>query len=51
MLDLELMPEAGARTLWDVETLSDLSERPITTADHCFGCTAGAGGSGGGTIE
>ncbi len=51
MLDLELMPEAGARTLWDVETLSDLSERPITTADHCFGCTAGAGSSCGGTIE
>ncbi|MEN0110699.1 MAG: arsenosugar biosynthesis radical SAM (seleno)protein ArsS [Planctomycetota bacterium] len=37
------------RRLWDV-TLDELRERPIRTAGHCFGCTAGSGSSCGGAI-
>lgn len=36
--------EAGAKKLWDF-TAADLLDRPIRTASHCFGCTAGAGSS------
>lgn len=35
--------------LWDVDADS-LEDREIMTADHCFGCTAGAGSSCGGAI-
>ncbi len=35
--------------LWDL-TDRDLSGRPIATGDHCFGCTAGAGSSCGGSL-
>ncbi len=31
--------------IWDLDDLSILDERPIATAGHCFGCTAGAGSS------
>lgn len=37
------------RHLWDVP-LDELRERPIRTAAHCFGCTAGAGSSCGGSL-
>jgi radical SAM/Cys-rich protein len=33
------------RTLWDVENLAELASGPIAIADHCYGCTAGAGSS------
>ena len=33
------------RTIWEVRDLGDLAGRPIATADHCFGCTAGSGSS------
>ncbi len=36
--------------LWDLDPLQ-LNGRQITTAAHCFGCTAGAGSSCGGAIE
>jgi len=51
MLELGLAPSAGARTLWDIESLDELAEREIATAEHCFGCTAGAGSSCGGSID
>lgn len=46
------MPMGGraARFLWDLDP-TDLEGAPITTASHCFGCTAGAGSSCGGAIE
>ena len=47
---LALPLAAGPRTIWDVEDLSALEGRPITTAEHCFGCTAGAGSSCGGAL-
>jgi radical SAM/Cys-rich protein len=35
--------------LWDID-LDTVENREIMTADHCFGCTAGAGSSCGGAI-
>jgi radical SAM/Cys-rich protein len=34
-----------ALTIWDLEALETLQNRPIATGRHCFGCTAGAGSS------
>jgi radical SAM/Cys-rich protein len=39
-----------AQTLWDIDTLTELSDKPIATGSHCFGCTAGAGSSCGGAL-
>jgi len=36
--------------LWDV-TPESMASQPILTANHCFGCTAGAGSSCGGALE
>jgi len=40
----------GAAHLWDIDP-RNLEGRPIRTAAHCFGCTAGAGSSCGGVLE
>ncbi len=40
----------AAITVWDVDDLGALAGGPIATAEHCFGCTAGAGSSCGGTL-
>jgi radical SAM/Cys-rich protein len=45
MLDMELEHAGGAATVWDIETFTGWAGRRITTAGHCFGCTAGAGSS------
>lgn len=42
-------PGMSKHKLWDISA-SDLAERSIGTANHCFGCTAGSGSSCGGTI-
>jgi radical SAM/Cys-rich protein len=42
-------PDKSGIFLWDVNPDS-LTNREITTGDHCFGCTAGAGSSCGGAI-
>jgi radical SAM/Cys-rich protein len=47
MLEIPL-PAAKPPTIHDVESLDELAGRPIATASHCFGCTAGAGSSCGG---
>ncbi len=45
------LPMPGTeRTLWDLESVEDLEGCGITTASHCFGCTAGAGSSCGGRL-
>jgi radical SAM/Cys-rich protein len=49
MLELPL-PGRGPRTVWDVDDLGTLNGLPIATAEHCFGCTAGAGSSCGGAL-
>ncbi len=44
MLGLNLDGQDAPLKLWDVD-LEALSETPIRTGPHCFGCTAGAGSS------
>ncbi len=48
MLELE-MTEGASRTIFDFDSNS-LRNRKIATADHCYGCTAGAGSSCGGSV-
>ena len=48
---LELPTPGPARSIWELDDLSQLEGRPIATASHCFGCTAGAGSSCGGAIS
>ena len=49
MLDLPLGGKAC--TIWEVSDLAGLEGNHIETARHCFGCTAGAGSSCGGTLR
>ncbi|MEM9295799.1 MAG: arsenosugar biosynthesis radical SAM (seleno)protein ArsS [Planctomycetota bacterium] len=42
-------PGFEGRKLWEV-SIDELNERVIGTADHCYGCTAGAGSSCGGAL-
>lgn len=48
---LELPLGAKVKNIWDLESFSELNQRPITFADHCYACTAGAGSSCGGALE
>ncbi|MFN2502254.1 MAG: arsenosugar biosynthesis radical SAM (seleno)protein ArsS [Pyrinomonadaceae bacterium] len=48
MLDIQV-EAAGTETIYDFE-IGKLAARRIATADHCFGCTAGAGSSCGGAV-
>lgn len=47
---LELPLAGRRRSLWDIESLTDIERGPIAFADHCYGCTAGAGSSCGGSL-
>ena len=47
-LDLPAMSSKGTY-LWEIKP-EELTHRPITTGDHCFGCTAGSGSSCGGSL-
>ncbi len=40
----------GTRTIWDIQSLDGLEGKRIATGIHCFGCTAGAGSSCGGSL-
>jgi radical SAM/Cys-rich protein len=44
-LSLPLGDSPARPTIWDVERLDALAGGAIATAEHCFGCTAGAGSS------
>ena len=44
------IPVPGRPTVWDIDSFEALENRRIATAGHCFGCTAGAGSSCGGTL-
>ncbi len=48
MLDIEA---PGHRTIWEIESFSELAHCKIATDNHCFGCTAGAGSSCGGSLQ
>ncbi|OFZ30077.1 MAG: radical SAM protein [Bdellovibrionales bacterium RIFCSPHIGHO2_01_FULL_40_29] len=47
---LELPLGAGRKTLWDLTSFDELENKPITFANHCYACTAGAGSSCGGAL-
>ncbi len=47
---LELPLGANRPTLWDISSFDELKEKPITFANHCYACTAGAGSSCGGAL-
>lgn len=42
--------QQGKTTIWDVDSLDQFVGDKIATADHCYGCTAGAGSSCSGSI-
>lgn len=42
---LELSLGGRRRTLWDIDSLTDIEREPIALANHCYGCAAGAGSS------
>jgi MoaA/NifB/PqqE/SkfB family radical SAM enzyme len=44
------LPEPRRGTIWEIDSFEELAPAPIATADHCFGCTAGAGSSCGGKL-
>jgi len=50
MLEMPLHREGHALTTRDIESFDEIDELPIATADHCFGCTAGAGSSCAGAV-
>ena len=50
MVDLPLGAARGPRFLWELDP-AQLAGETIAVADHCFGCTAGAGSSCGGALE
>lgn len=47
---LEIPPTGPLKTIWDIQRFEDIQNQPITFADHCYGCTAGAGSSCGGSL-
>jgi len=50
MMDMRICDEEGRGLfLWDIDP-RQLQGRRIATAEHCFGCTAGAGSSCGGSL-
>ncbi len=52
MLEIPLARGAAGtpRTVFELSDCSMLANRPIATAAHCFGCTAGSGSSCGGAL-
>jgi radical SAM/Cys-rich protein len=52
MLDIPTSTVSAARpTIWDIESLGDLNRGNIAVENHCYGCTAGAGSSCGGSLS
>lgn len=47
---LEIPVGGRCRTIWDIESFEELNHGFIATGVHCFGCTAGAGSSCGGSL-
>mgnify|MGYP003384997919 CR=1 FL=1 len=39
------IPLHTPRTLWDINSFTELQDNPIETNKHCYGCTAGTGSS------
>jgi radical SAM/Cys-rich protein len=48
---LELGIGGAARTIWEMESFSELAGKRIATGQHCFACTAGNGSSCKGSLQ
>jgi radical SAM/Cys-rich protein len=48
MMDLET---PSGKTIWEVDSFAALAHNEVATGSHCFGCTAGAGSSCGGSLQ
>ncbi len=48
---VELPLGGGTRTVWEIDSLDELTGAPVATAAHCYGCTAGAGSSCSGALQ
>ncbi|MCB0341603.1 MAG: arsenosugar biosynthesis radical SAM protein ArsS [Bdellovibrionales bacterium] len=48
MLDLPLAFEK--QSIWDIQSLTEIIDKPIALGDHCYGCAAGSGSSCGGAL-
>lgn len=42
---LEIPADLKTTTLWDIQSINDFKNKNIALANHCYGCTAGAGSS------
>lgn len=51
MLDIGMGESGKSLTIWDLDSLTGLAGSRIATGSHCFGCTAGAGSSCGGSLQ
>jgi radical SAM/Cys-rich protein len=51
MLDIGIGQSGKSLTIWDLDSLTGLAGSRIATGSHCFGCTAGAGSSCGGSLQ
>ena len=51
MLDIDMWESGKARTIWNLDSFTGLAGNRIVTGSHCFGCTAGAGSSCGGSLQ
>ena len=49
MIDLSV-PGHSNSNIWEIESFDSFLDRRISVADHCYGCTAGAGSSCGGAV-
>jgi radical SAM/Cys-rich protein len=47
---LEIPVGGTPRTVWTIKSLDEFVNQKISVADHCYGCTAGAGSSCGGAV-
>ncbi|MCB0408276.1 MAG: arsenosugar biosynthesis radical SAM protein ArsS [Bdellovibrionales bacterium] len=48
MLDLPM--GTGQKNVWEISSFDEFYDKPITFANHCYACTAGAGSSCGGAL-
>ena len=48
---LEIPMANTPQTIWDIVSLESFNQGSIALADHCYGCTAGAGSSCGGQLN
>lgn len=47
---LEMPIDSVKTNLWDIQSYDDFKNKTIALANHCYGCTAGAGSSCGGAL-